>query len=153
MKPNSLISCGALLAGLSVAAGAFGAHGLKSQYKTELSQSADDPNRQHAEWRLAIFDTAARYHMYHAIAIIATGLVAARCRTPCSACAAVLFVAGIAVFSGCLYAMALGGPRELGRVVPFGGGAFIAGWICLAISALKSGRDSDVPPNGGVLDR
>ena len=137
MRPTLWIACGALLAGLAVAAGAFGAHGFKSRLKANTSLSSDE-----VTYRLDIFEKAARYHMYHAIGIVAVGLAARQRATACSNCSGTLFVVGIAVFSGCLYAMALGAPRDLGKVVPWGGGAFIAGWICLAVAALRSGSDS-----------
>ena len=136
MKPSAWIACGALLAGLSVAAGAFGAHGLKSKLRSDASVSREEADR-----RLDIFDTAARYHMYHALAVTVAGLLAFRSSSPCLTAAGWLFVAGIVVFSGCLYAMALGGPRKLGAVVPIGGVSFIVGWVCLAVAAWHAGRE------------
>lgn len=136
MKPRLWIACGALLAGLSVAAGAFGAHGLKNKLTHDAGLSNGDAAR-----RLEIFDTAARYHMYHALAIIATGMVAMRRSSPCSTLAGVMFVLGIVIFSGCLYAMALGGPRTLGRIVPIGGVAFVVGWLLLALAAFRASGD------------
>lgn len=122
------------MAGLAVAAGAFGAHWLTAKLKTDTSLS-----REVAERRLQIFDTAARYHMYHALAIVMVGLVRRQSSSPCQLAAGCLFLAGIALFCGCLYAMALAGPRRLGMVVPFGGAGFIAGWVCLAVSAWRAG--------------
>jgi uncharacterized membrane protein YgdD (TMEM256/DUF423 family) len=132
LKPNNWITCGAFLAGLAVAAGAFGAHWLTAKLKEDTSLSLEL-----AERRLQIFDTAARYHMYHALAMVAVGLVHRR-SSPCQTVAGCLFLAGIVLFSGALYWMALSGPRKLGMVVPFGGAAFIAGWICLAVSAWRA---------------
>lgn len=117
----------ASLAGFSgVALGAFGAHGLKSR----LARVAD------GEQRLAWWQTGAQYHLAHALAI---GLAAVR-PSPAgsgSALAPWLFLAGIALFSGSLYTMALTGIRKLGAVTPIGGLAFLAGWAALAYHALR----------------
>jgi uncharacterized membrane protein YgdD (TMEM256/DUF423 family) len=109
-----------------VALGAFGAHGLKGR----LAPLAD------GEQRLTWWQTGAQYHLVHALAI---GLAAVR-PSPVhhgSAIAPWLFVAGIALFSGSLYTMALTGIRKLGAVTPLGGLAFLAGWAALGYSALK----------------
>jgi uncharacterized membrane protein YgdD (TMEM256/DUF423 family) len=132
LKPFSWIACGAVLAGLSVAAGAFGAHGLKSKLKADGGISADQAAR-----RLEIFDTGARYQMYHALAILLAGLLATKQASIWWSAGGWCFIGGIVIFCGCLYAMALGGPRVLGAVVPIGGVGFIAGWVCLTIAALK----------------
>jgi len=101
---------------LAVAAGAFGAHALQARLDAHAMQ---------------VFETAARYQMYHALAI---GLAAFAMRgaavTP--AVAAGFFLAGIVLFSGSLYLLALTGARGLGIVTPFGGAAFLIGWILLA---------------------
>jgi len=110
---------------LAVAAGAFGAHGLQGR----LDAAA-----------LQVFETAARYHMYHALAM---GLAAVLARPPQlagAATAAALFLAGIVLFSGSLYALALTGQRGLGMVTPFGGVAFLAGWAMLGYAALRKAR-------------
>ncbi|HEV3344409.1 MAG TPA: DUF423 domain-containing protein [Pirellulales bacterium] len=133
MKPTSWIACGALLAGLAVAAGAFGAHGLTSKLKNDTSLSAEEAAR-----RLDIFETAARYQMYHALAILFTGLLATRQMSSSLTVAGCCFLFGVIVFSGCLYAIALGGPKLLGAIVPIGGVSFIVGWICLAIGAFQA---------------
>jgi uncharacterized membrane protein YgdD (TMEM256/DUF423 family) len=132
LKPTSWIACGAVLAGLAVAAGAFGAHGLTGKLKGDTSLSAEEVSR-----RLDIFETAARYHMYHALAILLAGLVASRHPSAWSTVAGGCFVLGVVIFSGCLYAMALGAPKFLGAVVPIGGLSFIVGWIGLAIAAVQ----------------
>jgi uncharacterized membrane protein YgdD (TMEM256/DUF423 family) len=109
-----------VLALLAVAAGAFGAHGLRDRLAPDL---------------LAIFETAARYQMYHALAMILAALCAAtRLAGPKSRAAGVLFGVGIAIFSGSLYLLALSGVRFLGAITPFGGAAFLAGWALLALS-------------------
>ena len=117
---KALLAAGAINGGLAVAAGAFGAHALKER----LTDKA-----------LAVFEIGARYQMYHALAIVlcaalAGGLAGART-------AGWLFQAGIVVFSGSLYALALTDVKVLGAITPLGGLAFIAGWIWLAISALR----------------
>ncbi len=100
---------------LAVMAGAFAAHGLKAR----LSADA-----------LAVFETGARYHMYHALAMALAGLMAARR-------AAIAFLAGIVLFSGSLYLLALTGVTLLGAVTPVGGLCFIAGWALLAWAAFR----------------
>jgi uncharacterized membrane protein YgdD (TMEM256/DUF423 family) len=121
---RGFIAAGAILAALAVAAGAFGAHLLASRLAPD---------------RLATWETAARYHMYHSLALIATGLIAARWPSPLLAAAAWLFLAGVLIFAGTVYALALGGPRWLGAITPLGGFAFIAGWILVAIAVARSG--------------
>jgi uncharacterized membrane protein YgdD (TMEM256/DUF423 family) len=108
---------GALFALLAVGAGAFGAHGLRARLDPAM---------------LAVFETAARYQMYHALALVAAGASLAVRPTLLARLAGWFFAAGIVLFSGSLYALALGGPNALGPVTPFGGLAFMAGWACLA---------------------
>jgi uncharacterized membrane protein YgdD (TMEM256/DUF423 family) len=104
---------------LAVAAGAFGAHALRARLPADL---------------LAVFETAARYQMYHALALLAVALVAARAPSSLAAAAGWLFSAGIVLFSGSLYALALTGIRVLGAVTPLGGLCFLAGWAALALA-------------------
>jgi uncharacterized membrane protein YgdD (TMEM256/DUF423 family) len=111
---------GSLLGALSVALGAFGAHGLRSRLPME---------------RLDNFETAARYQMYHALALLAASFASGA--APASSLPVIagwLFIAGILLFSGSLYLLVFTGRRAWGAVTPFGGLAFIAGWICLAIA-------------------
>lgn len=118
---------GASLAGISVAAGAFGAHGLKSV----LAASGQADN----------WETACRYAMYHALALLAVGLLAL-IRSPAPAglgTAAWCFVVGTLVFSGCLAALALSGLKMLGAIVPVGGVLLIVGWVILARAAASLG--------------
>jgi uncharacterized membrane protein YgdD (TMEM256/DUF423 family) len=115
-------ACGAAFACLAVALGAFGAHGLKARVTPDL---------------LAVFETGVRYHMYHALALLAVGWQAERTGSPLAAAAGWLFVVGIAIFSGSLYAMALTGARWLGAVTPIGGVCLIAGWVLLAVAATR----------------
>ena len=104
---------GALLAGLGVALGAFGAHGLR-----------DTLDAQALGW----WETAVDYQMWHAVALIALSAV----RSVRTSLPAALIGAGTIVFSGSLYAMALTGVRWLGAVTPVGGLLMIAGWALLA---------------------
>lgn len=86
---------------------------------------------------LEVFETGARYQMYHAIALLAVAWVASRWPGSFSTASGWLFVAGTVLFSGSLYAMALTGVRVLGAITPIGGVCFIAGWVCLALAAAK----------------
>ena len=117
-RVNALL-VGALLGAAGVAAGAFGAHGLKERLTPEA---------------LGWWDTASRYQLLHALALVLTGLLE-RQRGVALMGPALLFLAGTVVFSGTLYAMALGAPRWLGAVTPLGGAALIGGWIALALAA------------------
>jgi uncharacterized membrane protein YgdD (TMEM256/DUF423 family) len=111
-----LVALGAINAALAVAAGAFAAHGLHDRLEPRA---------------LVIFETAARYQMYHALAMILAGLLAAR-GTSGAATAGWIFQVGIAIFSGTLYALALTDVRILGAITPLGGLALLAGWLWLA---------------------
>ena len=106
-----------------VGLGAFGAHGLKSRLGPDM---------------LAVFETGVRYQLYHALALLAVGWAAARWSHPLINASGWAFGAGIVLFSGSLYLLALTGIRSLGAITPLGGLAFIAGWACLALGALKS---------------
>ena len=112
-------SLGAASALLAVAAGAFGAHGLRSRLSPES---------------LAIFETAARYQMYHALGLLAVAWAANRWGGALPTWAGWLFVTGTVLFSGSLYALALTGIGWLGAITPLGGLAFLAGWLCLLLS-------------------
>src|SRR5687767_6691824 len=112
-------SIGALSALVSVAAGAFGAHALRGRLTPEY---------------LAVFETAARYQMYHALGLVAVAWAITRWPGPLPVWAGWLFVAGTVLFSGSLYILALTGIRWWGAVTPLGGVAFLAGWVCLALS-------------------
>ena len=117
---------GAAAAGTGVALGAFAAHGLKARLAPDL---------------LAVFETGVRYHLIHALALFVVALAAGRGippRTADRACA--LFLAGIVVFSGSLYALALTGVRGFGAITPIGGVAFLGGWACLGWAAACSPR-------------
>ena len=112
------IVAGALWGLLGVGLGAFGAHGLKATA---------------SEQGLAWWETAARYQLYHALALVLFGLL--QQQRPGGHAAGWSFLVGSAVFSGTLYAMALGAPRWLGAVTPIGGLGMMLGWLLLALHA------------------
>ena len=113
---------GSLSGLLGVAAGAFGTHGLKNRLTPDM---------------LAIWETAARYQLIHALALLAVGWAVTRWPGSATTAAGWLFVAGTLVFSGSLYALSLTGVRWLGAITPIGGVAFIAGWACLIWAAYR----------------
>ena len=113
---------GAFAAGLGVVLGAFGAHALKARLSPEM---------------LVIFETEVRYHMYHALALLTAGWAATRWTSSAVGVAGWAFLAGIVIFSGSLYILASTGVRTWGAVTPFGGLAFIVGWLALAWAALR----------------
>jgi len=123
MTPERLFfTLGAVLAGLAVGFGAFGAHGLRG------TLDAND---------LATFEVGVRYQMYHALALVVVAWAASRGESAAVIWAGWLFVAGIVLFSGSLYFLVLTGPRWLGAITPLGGTAFLAGWALLAWSAAR----------------
>jgi len=118
---STFLLVGSLLGFLGVAAGAFGAHGLRSRLSTEM---------------LAVFETAVRYQMYHVFALLIVAAAIGRLGDArLLSLAGWFFVAGIFLFSGSLYALALSGVTILGAITPLGGLAFLIGWACLAIFA------------------
>ncbi|MCC6796341.1 MAG: DUF423 domain-containing protein [Candidatus Hydrogenedentes bacterium] len=120
---NTWVAIAGTLGGLGVALGAFGAHGLKERLTPEL---------------LAVFEVGVRYHMYHAIAILAVALALKHAGDNAwfkRACWC--WLAGVAIFSGSLYLLAVTDTRWLGAITPFGGVAFIAGWCCIAVEGLR----------------
>jgi uncharacterized membrane protein YgdD (TMEM256/DUF423 family) len=106
-----------------VALGAFAAHGLKAILTPDL---------------LAAFETGVRYQMYHAFALLAAAWGWTHWKARLFGIAGGLFVAGIILFSGSLYLLALTGERWLGAVTPIGGFAYLAGWLCLAWGAIRA---------------
>jgi uncharacterized membrane protein YgdD (TMEM256/DUF423 family) len=118
------IVLGAVNAFLAVAAGAFGAHGLKARLGPDL---------------LTIFETGARYHMYHSLGLIAIGLVAQARPSPLLSGAGWAMMVGILLFSGSLYALSLTGVRALGAITPIGGLGFLVGWALLAAAVWRAG--------------
>jgi uncharacterized membrane protein YgdD (TMEM256/DUF423 family) len=119
-----VLVAGAGFAMLAVMTGAFAAHGLKQVLDA---------------YSLGLFETAARYQMYHALALLVVALFSAIPQFPTHwlKLAAITFILGIVLFSGSLYLLALSGIKWLGAVTPLGGVAFILGWLALIIAALK----------------
>jgi uncharacterized membrane protein YgdD (TMEM256/DUF423 family) len=117
---RAFASIGALSAFISVAAGAFGAHALRSRLDPDLLQT---------------FETGARYQMYHAFGLFVCAWLVSQGSGPWGERAGWAFIVGTLLFSGSLYALALTGVRALGAITPFGGLAFLAGWIMLALAA------------------
>jgi uncharacterized membrane protein YgdD (TMEM256/DUF423 family) len=128
-RRRTTVQLAGVLGALGIAAGAFGAHALAG--------SLDAPSR-------AIYETAVRYHLLHALALLVVGcgpesLWRSRwCSGGCSA-----WLAGIAVFCGTLYSLALGAPRWLGAVTPIGGLSLIAGWLAVALAARDTAWHSE----------
>jgi uncharacterized membrane protein YgdD (TMEM256/DUF423 family) len=123
---------GAIWGFLAIAMGAFGAHGLQERFHS----LGELPNGLAAERLQANFQTAAQYHMYCAMAILAVGLLAATGRTGTSLqLAGWLFLIGSLIFSGSLYVLAVTGLKWLGAITPIGGVAMMAGWLALAVAA------------------
>jgi uncharacterized membrane protein YgdD (TMEM256/DUF423 family) len=112
---------------LAVALGAFGAHGLKKMMET----AADGAQR--LQW----WETAARYHMYHALALGLLAFLANRVQWPGVMTGGWLMQAGIVLFCGSLYLMTLTGTRWLGAITPLGGVGFLGGWVLLTLAALR----------------
>lgn len=125
MTSRVFLLLGAFGGFLSVALGAFAAHGLKSQLSPEM---------------LAAFETGVRYQMYHSLALLVAGYAARDSALRQFSFAGWLFVAGIALFSGSLYALATTGITWLGVFTPFGGLAFMAGWCLLGYGLWKMKR-------------
>jgi len=128
LMPRLWLVCGSVLGFLGVAAGSFGAHGLKSLLEA---------NGQSANW-----ETAVRYCLFHAIALLVVGILAS---LPQAAAARGLvsvagwsFLVGTTIFSGMLAALALSGVKILGAIVPIGGVLLLVGWACLAAAAWLS---------------
>ena len=116
------LAAGALFGLLAVVAGAAGTHALRDALDADA---------------LRVFETAARFQMYHALALLAVGLLAIRRRSLALNVAGALFALGMLLFSGSLYALALSGVSVLGAVAPVGGVCLMAGWAALAIAALR----------------
>lgn len=117
---RTFVFVAALMGLVGVGLGAFGAHGLRGRLSPEM---------------LAVFETGVRYQMYHALALLAVAILMPRVEGRAVIVAGWSFIAGIFIFSGSLYALALTGVTTLGAITPIGGVAFLAGWIALAIAA------------------
>jgi uncharacterized membrane protein YgdD (TMEM256/DUF423 family) len=119
---RTFVLIGALAGVTGVGLGAFGAHGLRGRLSPEM---------------LAVFETGVRYHLYHALALVATAALMGRLDGRLINAAGWLFTAGIVLFSGSLYVVALTGVGVFGAITPIGGLAFLAGWACLAIASFQ----------------
>jgi len=128
--PALFLFLGSFAAGLAVAAGAFGSHLLKGMLDAPM---------------LAVFETAVRYHMYHALALCVIGWAGRQEHAKYCSAVGWCFVFGIVLFSGSLYVMALTGSRWLGALTPVGGTAFLVGWCLLARHAWQE----IMRPSGG----
>lgn len=113
---------GAVSAFIGVAAGAFGAHALKTRLDADL---------------MAVFEVGVRYQMYHAFALIATAWAISRWPGSAASAAGVLFIIGTVLFSGSLYLLSLTGVRWLGAITPLGGLAWLVAWACLVWAVAK----------------
>jgi len=124
MTARLALTLGSLLMFIAVALGAFGAHALKARLSSDM---------------LAVWQTAVQYHAWHALALLAVGLMLRHWPDLAGlAWAGWLFVAGIALFSGSLYALALTEFKSLGALTPVGGIAFLLGWLVLAWSVART---------------
>ena len=116
-------AAGAVMCGLGVLLGAFGAHGLRDRVTPEM---------------LAVFETGVRYHLVHGLALLAVAWATTRWPNTWITASGWLFVAGIVIFSGSLYLLSITGVRWLGAITPIGGFCFVAGWFILALSAMRT---------------
>jgi uncharacterized membrane protein YgdD (TMEM256/DUF423 family) len=120
---KTFIILGSLFSFVGVALGAFAAHALKEKLPTDL---------------FAIWEVGVRYHMYHALGLFAVAWVAVQFPEANVSVSGWLFVCGIVIFSGSLYALSLSGERWLGAITPIGGFCFLAGWLWLGWSVWRS---------------
>jgi len=123
VNSGRVLALSGVLLALATACGAFGAHALKAHLAPE---------------RLQVWDTAVRYHFFHALGLLGVGLALRSVDGAALRPAAALIVAGIALFSGSLYALALGAPRVFGVLTPFGGLAWILAWLLFAWGAWRT---------------
>ncbi len=120
-----ILAFGASAAMVAVILGAFAAHGLKGQLSSEM---------------LAVFQTGVQYQFYHALGLLAVGIIAKHLSSGLVIRAGQCFIAGIVLFSGSLYALALTSVKWLGPVTPIGGVCFIVGWLLLSIAIVKDSK-------------
>lgn len=125
---RGLLFVGALLGLLGVGIGAFGAHALQDLL---VEHQRED-----------VYQTATLYHLVHALAVLAAGIVPTRLDRRAVRLAGWLFAAGVVLFSGSLYALAITNIEGLGMITPFGGVAFLLGWLSLGVGAVQGPRSS-----------
>jgi uncharacterized membrane protein YgdD (TMEM256/DUF423 family) len=122
MNNQKTVVSGAVFMALGVLLGAFGAHALKAQLSPELLQ---------------VYQTGVEYQFYHALGLLLIGTIGFRMDSKWLRWSAILLIAGILLFSGSLYALALSGIKSLGAITPIGGLSFVAGWVCLVVGVAK----------------
>ena len=125
MKNRNILLAGAVFMALAVSLGAFGAHALKKILSPEM---------------LTIYHTGVEYQFYHALGLLIVGVIGFQIKSKLIGWAGILLTAGIILFSGSLYVLALSGIKGLGAITPIGGISFVAGWIILAIGIVKHKR-------------
>ena len=121
MSPRGCVLIAAIALAAAVALGAFGAHALKARL------AADS---------FTVYQTAVQYHFWHSLGLLGVGILMTQWAAPALSWAAWLLIAGLLLFSGSLYALALTGTRWLGMLTPLGGASFIAAWLVVAWVAL-----------------
>jgi uncharacterized membrane protein YgdD (TMEM256/DUF423 family) len=122
LSSRGILGAAGLLLALATVLGALGAHALAARFDAQ---------------RLSVYETAVRYHFYHALGLLAIGLAARYLDSALLRGAAWLVLAGVILFSGSLYALSFGAPRPLGIITPLGGVALIAGWLLFALAAWR----------------
>jgi len=122
MNNRIILLAGAIFMALAVLLGAFGAHALKNSLSPEM---------------LAVYKTGVEYQFYHALGLLLIGLIGFHFQSKWLNWSGILLTAGIILFSGSLYALSISGIKVLGAITPFGGLAFVAGWICLTVGLFK----------------
>ena len=122
MTGRQVLALGAVLAGVAVAIGAFGAHMLRPKLSERMME---------------VFETGVRYHMFHSLALLFSGWAYTQYESKIFGKAAWAFLGGIVFFSGSLYVLVLSDTRWLGAITPLGGLLFLTGWMCLAIGFLR----------------
>lgn len=118
MKNRNILLAGAVFMAVGVLLGAFGAHALKKVLSPEM---------------LSIYKTGVEYQFYHALGLLAIGLVGFHIESKWFRWSGILLIIGIIIFSGSLYALSISGIKILGAITPIGGLSFVAGWVCLAV--------------------
>lgn len=128
MASRQTLLCAALLGMMAVMLGAFGAHALSNVLEPRMQQ---------------VYQTAVQYQFWHALALLAIGILQRGCDVSLLKVAALLFLTGVLLFCGSLYLMALTGIRQLGMITPLGGILFILGWAFLAWSVIRLEKQQD----------
>lgn len=123
MKNQTNLIAGAIFMTLAVLLGAFGAHALKKILSADM---------------LAIYQTAVQYQFYHALGLLAVGIIGLHYPSKWVRLSGIFLTAGIVIFSGSLYILSLSGIKAIGAITPIGGVSFVAGWILLAIGIWKA---------------